>query len=108
MWVGMLLSVGMGLEKWDRGGRFKLSRPPRVFWWILGIALLASVALFLRVRMANSHGGWILALRKPIFYGIETASWWARAIPPILITILVGCGFSIWLYEHITKRRIQI
>jgi len=75
---------------------------------MLGAGLLVLAVVFLRMRMTDSHGGWIPALRKPIFYDVETAWWWARAIPLILIAVLVVSGLVIWLYERKHMRRIRI
>ena len=94
--------------EWDRRNRFKVSRPPRILWWILGAGLIVLVLLSSRMKTTDSRAGRVPALRKPIFYDAETAFWWARAIPLILIVILVVSGFSIWLYEHKRKRRIRI
>lgn len=94
--------------EWDREDRFKVSRPPRIFWWMLGAGLLVLAVVFLRMRTTDSHGGWIPALHRSIFYDAETASWWARAIPLVLIAILVVCGLGIRFFEHKRKRRIRI
>jgi hypothetical protein len=53
-------------------------------------------------------GGWLPAIRVPIFSGAAVAAWWAMTIPLLLIVILVACGICIWFYERTTGRKIEL
>jgi hypothetical protein len=64
--------------------------------------------VFIRLLAENVVGGFLPDLRKPIFSGVESAAWWARMLPLLLISVLVAIGAMVWLYERARGRRIRI